>query len=207
MRSKKRIATNQTINTYLHNFKKEGIIFDAGKSWYSFIENHFTPYTEPIKPVIQDIKEKLPLLPFSCWSTQQLNSFTHHLLAKFIIFVYADQDYLPTTAEILETSGYNIYINPTRKEIDKFFKHKNKTLVLLPSISKEPKAIDSVAPIEKILVDFLMMNKKFHIMDESEAEETVEKAINSGRINYSLLLDYLKRRKINNTYNQLFPPK
>ena len=181
--------------------------FDAGKSWYSSIENPFSPYTEPIEPIIQDIKDKLPLLPFSCWSTQQLNSFTHHLLAKFIIFVYTDQDYLATTAEILESSGYNIYINPTKKEIDKFFKYKNTTLVLLPSISKEPKAIDNASPIEKILVDFLMVNNKFYIMDEAEAEETVKKAINSGRINYSLLMDYLKRRKINDKYNQLFPPK
>ena len=205
LKEKKIQITSSTLKTYLHFLTKNKIIFDAGKGWYSSIEKQFDLDKELIEDIIKDINQKLPLLSFSCWSTAQLNSFTHHILSKFIIFVYTDSDYIKNTADILEEAGYSVYENPTKPEIAKFFKLNEKTVVLRPSITKQPENRKNFAPIEKILIDFLMENRNFKIMEKSEAKKVVKNALNSGRINMSALVSYSKRRKFEypETINQI----
>jgi len=187
--------TLSSLKSYVFELVKNKLIFDAGKGWYSSIEKPFEPNIKPVQKIMKVIKGKLPLLPFSCWSTEQLNSFTHHLLSKFIIFVYTDSDYISNTAETLRNSGYNVYENPNKAEIEKSFRITEKTVVLLPSIKKQPQANNNCAPIEKILIDFLMENRHYKIMENSEAEAVVVNAVNSDRINISRFFSYAKERK------------
>lgn len=194
--SKKRTVSNSTINRYLHDFKKEGIIFDAGKGWYSFLENPFSLYSEPVEPFVRIIKEGFPLLQFTCWSTQQLNSFTHHLLAKFIVFVYTDTDYIRNVAAFLKDKGYNVFENPTKSEIKKQFTMTENTIVIRPAITKQPTSKNNISPLEKILIDFIIENRKLDIMELSESEYVIKSIINSGRINISELSSYAKRRNV-----------
>ena len=189
--------TNSTLKTYLHFFTKEKVLFDAGKGWYSSIEKPFRLNKEPVKEIISTINRELPLLSFSCWSTEQLNLFTHHILSKFITFVYTDSDYLRNTVEILNKMNYSVFENPTKAEILKLFKIDAKTVVMLPSISKQPENNGNYAPIEKILIDFLMENRNYKVMESSEAEKVVEKVLVSGRLNISVMLSYAERRKFN----------
>jgi hypothetical protein len=177
LNSKKRTVSNPTINRYLYDFKKEGIIFDAGKSWYSFLENPFSLYSVPVKPFVQIIKKGFPLLPFTCWSTQQLNSFTHHLLAKFIIFVYTDSDFMRNLSTFLKDKGYNVFENPIKSEIQKQFTMTENTIVVRPAITKQPTSQNNISPIEKILIDFIIENEKLSIMDLSESEYVIKSVI------------------------------
>ncbi|RKX17216.1 MAG: hypothetical protein DRP35_11305 [Candidatus Zixiibacteriota bacterium] len=187
--------TLSSLKSYVFELVKNKVIFDAGKGWYSSIEKPFELNTNPVKSIIKIIKKEFPLLDFSCWSTEQLNSFTHHLLSKFIIFVYTDSDYISNPAEILRNCGYNVYENPNKAEIEKSFRITEKTVVLLPSIKKQPQANNNCAPIEKILIDFLMENRHYKIMENSEAEAVVVKAVNSDRVNISKVFSYAKERK------------
>lgn len=188
---------DSTFKSYMFDLTKEKTIFDAGKGWYSSIEKGFRLNTKPVQQLIKKLNKKLPLLSFSCWSTEQLNPFTHHMLSKFITFVYTDSDYIRNTADILNEAGYTVYENPIKPEIVKFFNISKKTVVLLPSISKQPETNENYAPIEKIVIDFLMENRNFKIMEETEAEKVTENALTSGRINMSALISYSKRRKFN----------
>jgi hypothetical protein len=197
--------TPSSLKSYIFELTKRGVIFDAGKGWYSSIKEPFELNTKPVKPIIRKIKKEFPLLDFSCWSTEQLNSFTHHLMAKFITFVYVDSDYMRNLTELLKNKGYNVYENPNKAEIEKQFTITDKTVVIRPSISKQPKAVDNCSPIEKILIDFLIENKKLSIMDYPEAENTVKNALNAGKINISEFFAYAKRREfdISKSINQV----
>lgn len=176
--------------------KKEGIIYDAGKGWYSFLERSYELNIDPVKDIVKILRDIMPLLPFSCWSTEQLNSFTHHIMAKFVIFIYTDSDYMRNAASSLRDKGYNVYENPLKTEIKKQFEIGDRTVVIRPAISKQPTAEENISPVEKVLVDFLIENQKLSIMETSEAENAVVKAINSGRINISELYSYSNRRKL-----------
>lgn len=205
--------TASSLKSYVHELNQNKIIFDAGKGWYSTLEKDFTLNTKPVQQIVKKLKEKFPFLEFSCWSTEQLNPFTHHLLAKFVTFVYTDSDFIFNTAEFLENEGYSVFQNPDKAEIAKYFKIDSKTVVLRPTISKQPDTGDKLAPIEKILVDFLIENGKLSIMEDSEAENVANNALNSGKINISSFFSYTKRREfsipesINQVQKNIIPEK
>jgi len=194
-----------SLKSYVHELTKNGVVFNTGKGWYSSIENPIELNTKPVKPVIRKIKKEFPLLEFSCWSTEQLNPFTHHLMAKFITFVYVDSDYMRNLSELLKNKGYNVYESPNKTEIEKQFSITDKTVIIRPAISKQPKAVLNGSRLEKILIDFLIENKKLSIMDNREAENVVKSALNAGRINISELYSYAKRREfgVPKTINQV----
>ena len=196
---------NPSIKIYLHSFTKNEIIFNAGKGWYSSMDKPFQLNKEPIKKIIQALNRKFPLLTFSVWSTEQLNPFTHHIFSKFVTFIYVDLDFIKIIADFLRESGYNVYEKPTKSEIEKQFKIVNKTVIILPSIYNQPKSNEYFAPIEKNLVDFLMENRNFKIMELSETEKVFNNVLTSGRVNIATILSYSKRRKFNNNaiINQL----
>ena len=150
------------IRTYNILLCGSGKDFPKGKGWYSSLEKEFTLNKKTVQKIINKIKKELTLLEFSCWSTEQLNYFTHHVLAKFVTSVYSDMDYINNMANILEKAKYVVYKKPTPKEIVKFFNiAKEKTVVILPSISKQPETDKYFAPIEKLLINFLMENRRF----------------------------------------------
>ncbi|MDA3885852.1 MAG: hypothetical protein PF638_09695 [Candidatus Delongbacteria bacterium] len=197
--------TPSSLKSYVFELVHKGIIFDAGKGWYSSIEKEFNLNTKPVESVIRKIKKSLPLLEFSCWSTEQINSYTHHILSRFIVFIYTESDFIRNTAEVLIQAGYKVYENPNKDEIEKYFRVEDKTVVILPSITKQPESINNFSPIEKLLIDLHIENNKFKIMENSEVDEVIIKAINSGRINISAMNSYAKRRNsdVLNTINQV----
>ena len=95
----------------------------------------------------------------------------------------------------LKDKGYNVYENPRKAEIEKQFTITDKTVVIRPSISKQPKAVSSCSSIEKILVDFLIENNKLSIINKPELENIVKNAVSAGRINISELYSYATRRE------------
>jgi hypothetical protein len=71
-----------------------------------------------------------------------------------------------------------------------------KTVVIRPSISKQPQGEGHVAPIEKILVDLVIEATTLKFMDESESRLIVENATAAGRVMIATLLGYAKRRLV-----------
>jgi len=188
---------DSTLQTYLSREVAEKNIFSAGKGWYSKQGKEFQLNTEPVQKMIELLKQKFPLLEISCWSTEQINSFTHHMLGKHITFIYTDIDAVDSMHEFLLDNGYNSYANPTKKEIEKHFRVINSTVVLRPSIAKQPEDIKGASSIEKLLVDLIFENRKLNIMPEDEIECIFEGILRYGRINVSALFSYAKRREMN----------
>ena len=89
---KKVSITDSTLQTYLSREVSAGDIWSAGKGWYSKLEDEFLLYTEPVSEIIDLLKKHFPFLECSCWSTEQINQFTHRMLGKHYTFVYVDSE-------------------------------------------------------------------------------------------------------------------
>lgn len=189
-------VADSTLQTYMSRLVAEGKVYGAGKGWYSNIRKEFDLDMTPVKDLIAVLKSSFPLLEVSCWSTEQINSFTHHMLGKHILFVHVDADAVSSVNEILLDNGYNSYANPGKPEIEKSFRLLEKTVIVRPSVAKQPESNNGAAPIEKILVDLLFENRKLNIMSSVETEQVVKNAIESGRINISGMISYAKRREV-----------
>ena len=198
LRSKNILKKESTIKTYLSRATTSGLIYDAGKGWYSSIKEPFNLNTKPIEKIISQIQPSSPFLDFSCWSTEQINPYTQHVLNKFVIFVFTDFDTIEPIAEILRDHDYTVYANPGKADIERNFRVDNNTVVIRPSISKQPATDDFnfAAPIEKILVDLVYEAPKLNIMDVSESHEVVQNATSAGRVNMASLLAYADRRRV-----------
>lgn len=194
--------SDESIKKYLYNLKNAGEIFDAGRGWYSNIPQAFQLDKEPVVKLVRLIGEKYPLLSFSCWSTRQLQSYFHHLQAKFVTFVYSDKDYISTIFEFLRENDLNAYLNPFHYEIKKSFIVDENTVILRPSITKEPSQ-GHFAEIEKILIDFYVENDKLQITSEWEYNNLFKQVVAGQRISIASLLGYAIRRKLTNEIKNL----
>lgn len=187
---------NDTLKKYLHLLKKENFIYGAGRGWYSTLKDEFELNTKPVEEIIALLKDEFPLLDFSCWSTEQIKGFYHHLPSQFVTFVYADKDFLQAIKDFLADNGYNTYLNPRKSEAEKYVEFKNRTVILRPYISSREPKNQRLAKIEKILVDLFMETKRVNLMDREECQKIIPNIIFSYRINMAEMLDYAERRKI-----------
>jgi hypothetical protein len=189
-------VAHSTLKTYLSRAMSSGLIYDAGKGWYSSIKDPLVLDTKPIKKIITLLEKSFPLLGFQCWSTVQINAYTQHMLAKHITFVYAESDAIEPITENLRSERYSVFANPIKAEVEKHFRVDDKTVVVRPSISKQPEGEGHFAPIEKILVDLVIEASSLKFMDESEALLIVENTTAAGRIEMAGFLGYAKRRLV-----------
>lgn len=186
----------ETLEKTIYRLKKDTIIYGAGKGWYSTIKEEFKLDTKPIKKIVTLVKKKFPLLEFSCWSTEQIKGYFHHLPSQFVTFVHADKDFLQSLKDFLSDSRYNVYLNPRKHEAEKYVELNKNTIILRPAISyREPKS-NNWAKIEKILVDLFMETKKINLMDMEEYKKIMSNIVLDYRINMAELLDHADRRGI-----------
>jgi len=193
-----------SLKQQIYLLKKEEFVYSAGRGWYSNIQKEFELNIEPTKKIKKLLIEKFPLLEFSCWSTEQLKGFFHHLPSQFITFIYADKDFLSTLRDFLTGNNYNVYLNPYKAEAEKFIELKTKTIILRPSVSSRISKEKNLTKIEKILVDLFMEMKKISLIDKEEYIKIVSNIILNYRINIAEMLDYAHNRKIKDEIKNLF---
>ncbi len=183
-----------TLNRYLVDFNKESILYGAGRGWYSFIKQSFELERQPVKKIVTAIGGKYPLLSFSVWSTEQLKSFAHHMLARFVTVVYVGRDAISGVYDFLKDTGYDVWLNPRGNDARKF-SIGEKTIVIRPAISRE-RSSDHFADIEKILVDLFVEAAALNLMDEDEYYRILGNILTAGRFDVGALINYARRRKL-----------
>jgi hypothetical protein len=184
-----------SLKQYLYILRKEKFIYEAGRGWYSTKKEGFKLDTKPIERILFLIKDKFPLLEFSCWSTEQLKGFFHHLPTQFVTFIYADEDFLHPVKDFLIENDYNVYLNPHKIEAEKFVELKPQTIILRPSVSSRVSKEKNLTKIEKILVDLFMEIKKINLIDQEEYIKIISSIVLNYRINMAEMLDYADRRE------------
>ena len=182
----------ELVMNYCYQLKKENLIFGAGRGWYSTFARPFELDTDPVQEMVDLIKKKYPLLEFCCWSTRQINRFTHHMLAKYVTLVYMDWTSMPVVCDFIKDLGYDAWLNPRGKEAERFSVREN-TVVFRPAISREPRS-GYYATIEKIMVDLFIEGESLYLM--SEYDIVKKNILGDGRIDVAALLAYAKRRKV-----------
>ncbi len=124
-----------------------------------------------------------------------MKSYYHHLQARFVTFVYTEQDYLPVLFDFLREKNPNIYLNPRQEETRKNFIILDDTFVLRSSITEEPQN-KHYAEIEKILIDLFIEKDRLTLIDTSEYKRIFENIIFSQRVKIAKLIRYASRREV-----------
>lgn len=186
----------KNLKSYLYILKKQGVIHSAGRGWYSVIKKELILDTKAVERIVTIIKKEFPEIKFSCWSTEQLKEFFHHVPFVFLIFVYTEKDFLVYLKELLEDKEFNVYENPLKKEAEKFLSQKENTVILRSSIKSRAKIEGTYSKIEKVLVDLYLERQKLNLMDKEEYKRILRKILEIYRINMAEMLDYANRRGV-----------
>lgn len=192
---------DDTLREYMSEAMASGIVADAGRGWYSRHEKPVSIDPKPVAKIIRVVKKEFPLLDFCCWSTIQFNPFAQHLIAQPTIFLYAESDTLNTVAEKLKENGWDAWADPGKNEVERYIRPGDRTVVLRPSIQKQPESKDQIAPIEKALIDLKIEASRLQLMDSAEVQRIIDTVLGSGLLQLTALLGYseVKREKIEST--------
>ena len=137
-----------TLNRYLHGFTRTGLVFSAGRGWFSSLARTFTLDGEPVASLVQELTKAFPLVEFSCWFTEQVKGAMHHLLSRFVTFVNVEADSMENVWEHLRDTGWDAWLNPRGAEAARFAM-RERTVVVRRESRKGPSK-EHVAPIKKL---------------------------------------------------------
>jgi hypothetical protein len=188
-------ADSPSLLRYMHEAMAEGVIHAAGRGWYSSLATAFTLNREPVCALVALLEQRFPLLEFSCWSTEQVASYGHLQLARFVVFVHTERDAMEGVTEALRTAGWSAWLNPTQQEAVKSFRLTEKTVVVRPAVSRAP-VEGKFASIEKLVVDLCVESVAIHLMDAGEYQRLVSNLAGSARISVGTLARYAERRNL-----------
>jgi hypothetical protein len=201
-------SNSKTLVGYLHDLTAAGIIYSAGRGWYSRLATRFVLDTTSIKQLADEVAKAFPLVTFSCWSTAQVQAAMHHLFGKFAVFVMVEPDAMETVWEYLRDSGMDAWLNPRGKEAERFTL-RERTVVVRRESSKT-RSKDPLAPIEKLLVDLYFEVRDLNLMAMEDYHAMLTNLAGTQRITMALLASYAAERKLTlddilGKENQLIP--
>jgi hypothetical protein len=185
--------TAATLNRYMMELTEGGFVFDAGRGWYSSLAEPFVLDAAPVQELITLLEKRFPLLEFSCWSTRQISSYGHHLLAKFVTFVHTERDAMESVHEFLREAGFESHLNP-RGETARKFTIRDRTVVVRSKVARQP-VVEHTVPIEGLLVELFVESRNLSLMDDAEFFSVFKNLTSQTRVPLSLLIDYARERK------------
>jgi hypothetical protein len=181
------------LREYFSEAMDKKVIHDAGRGWYSSLASTAVLDPEATASLRDSLAKRFPFLPHYVWSTQQVNSWMHHLLGKFVLFVHVESGCEDDVAAYLRNEGWSVIINPTAKTA-KVFTPGDRSVV----IRSIRRAIDPATEprVETVLVDLMLENGRLHLMDEGERQEMSRKLLTTHRVEMASLLARLGKHRL-----------
>ena len=182
------------LREYLSVFMRSGVIHDSGRGWYSRIAKPCALATKPVARLSKEVAKAFPLLDFTCWSTEQIRSYGHHLLARFATFVHTERDAMSSVAEWFRDAGHDVYLNPRGEAAKQFVIRQERTVVIRPKPTTQPHE-DHLVTMEGLLVELFMESRALGLLDEGEYFRIFANLAGYSRISLAGLLDYAHERR------------
>jgi hypothetical protein len=188
---------DSSLKVYLSQAVQQGIIHDAGRGWYSRLTEPVKLDVQHVAKLVKTVEKAFPLLDFTVWSTAQINPWMHHLLAKPVAFLQVPRETLETVGETLRDLGWDVAVNPGKREAPKAIRPGEKMVVLRPALNKQPPPqADHQDAIEKVLVDLLVEAPRLGLMDASEATNAFNAVLSSHRVQIAVLQRFAEHREV-----------
>ena len=175
-----------TLSVYLNQAAKQGLIHDAGRGWYSRLAEPVKLDLQTCAKLVRELEKAFPLLDFTVWSTAQLNPWMHHLFGKPMQFLHAPRETLETIGEALRDEGWEVAVNPGKRESARVVRPGEKMVMLRPLHSKHLPPSGRQMAVEQVLVELLVETGELALMDESEARAALRQIALSGLIQVPL---------------------
>jgi hypothetical protein len=187
---------DSSLKTYLSEAVNQGLVFDAGRGWYSGHSKRVALDPKAVARLVRTVEKAFPLLEFSAWSTSQINPWMHHLLAQPVAFLNAPGEALESIGDKLQAEGWEVAVNPPASTAAKLVRPGERMVVLRPTLGRQPTPEGRQAAIEQILVDLAVECGPLALMDGSEAASVIQTVLESYLVQMAAMLRYASSRKV-----------
>jgi c-di-AMP phosphodiesterase-like protein len=196
-----------TINVYLSRLKKEGVIKNPTRGFYSLEEKklYIPTVDNKSKQLYNKIKRDYPYAEFCIWNTKWLNEFMRHQPFKFYTVVELDKDVTESVFHTLKELGRQVFMEPDAETFDLYISNSEDVIILKHLISEAPlQETDKIAvpTLEKLLVD-MTIDTKVYAAQQSEIESIYVNAFDKYEVNKNKMKRYAYRRNRNNEVTNL----
>lgn len=193
-----------TFRWRVYKLKNENIITNVSRGTYK-LQNHL--YYKEFKPevasstkkIYKSIVNQFPYTRVSIWETGWLSNLMTHQPLNDLIIVEVDKEAMKPVFEFLYESKNNVYVSPSKTEIEKYLLSGRNNIVVNNLTKESPIQSNGdvmVPKIEKIIVD-LFANKDLFIMYQGkELINIIEEIFKTYNINQSTLNRYATKRRV-----------
>lgn len=190
--------SDNTINAYLYQLKKQGIINSLSRGVYTLGDIEiFTPLiSEQLKKIAKQIQKSYPFISYCVWNSVWLNDLMRHQPFKNCTIVEVEKVATEQVFNELTSSFSNIFINPDELFFDRYLANLDNIIVIKNLISEAPiieSSKISIPSLEKILVDILTDTNLF-AAQQGEINFIFKSAYDKYNINESKMKRYAARR-------------
>lgn len=189
-----------TFRWRIYDLKRKQIIRLVSRARFSlFIQPAFAPEIDSkIKNLYRQVKKEFPYVKISIWNTKWLNHLMLHQPGKFLTILEVENEAKSSVFNYLKDTGRkNVFLEPSRREIENYIADNSDSVIVLGLISKSPtveinKVI--VPGIEKILVDIFSDSSLYASFQGREMVYIFENAFKRYDVNATRLFNYANRR-------------
>lgn len=195
---------DSTFRWRIYQLKEKKIISSISKSEYTL---SYRPVFKPVienrqKAIFLKIRKQFPYIKTCIWTTKYLNEFMLHLPGRFMTLLEVEKDVTESVFHYLLDLNYrNIYIQPEKKEIEKYIYENHESIIVKSLTTKAPlqkiKKIH-VPTLEKIWVDLFCDHLLYNAFQGTELIYIYNNSHKKYEVNFTRLFYYAKRRNKKN---------
>ncbi len=192
---------DSTFRWRIYNLKEKKVITPIS-------QDHFILTYKPVfKPEVDDFEKKInirlekqfPGLKQCIWSSKAVNEFMLHIPGKFITVLQIEKEGIEPVFDFLKGLNFGtIYIQPEKKEIERYIFEAEQSIVLQQLTSRAPlQKIGKVSTVtlEKMIVDLFSDKNLFNAFQGNELVYIINNAYKRYAINFTTLFHYAGRRR------------
>lgn len=193
-----------TFRWRVYKLKNENLISNVSRGIYKLQNRLYYKEFKPevansTKKIYKSIVNQFPYTRVSIWETGWLSNLMVHQPLNDLIIVEVDKEAMKPVFEFLFENKNNVYVSPSRIEIEKYLLSGRNNIVVTTLTKESPIQSNGdimVPRIEKIIVD-LFANKDLFIMYQGkELVNIIKELFKTYNINQSTLNRYATKRRV-----------
>lgn len=200
-----------TFRWMIYDLKKQKIIASIDRGLYSLVNQTYfnsntmlgkkkykPPVSKNLEKLYKRLKKQFPFLDICVWETSWLNEFMLHQPGRFFSIIEVEKGVEETVFHYLRANYSNVFIKPTRQELEWYIYNNNSSIVVKRLLSQTPLSNNSnmVTPkLEKILIDVFVEKDFFYPYQGQELFNIYNYVFQYYQISLKSLFRYAGRRK------------